>query len=90
MLRPTPALVPLSLLPVVAEAIDVRFTSTYTVDPPPDNPADMDCGEKTRTGQSKAYPADGPAVGMPAADIVAAWTAPFESEDPSRGGCPAV
>ena len=39
---------------------------------------------------STAYPAGGPTVGMPAADIVAAWTAPFESEDPARGGCPAV
>ena len=34
--------------------------------------------------------AGGKVAGMPLSDLVAAWTAPFESEDPAEGGCPAL
>lgn len=32
----------------------------------------------------------GVVAGMPLSELVAAWMAPFESNDPTQGGCPAL
>jgi hypothetical protein len=40
-------------------------------------------------GPNAALPG-GAVAGMPLSQLVGAWMAPFESSDPTKGGCPAL
>ena len=50
----------------------------------------VDCYFTTVLGRDAGHAKARPSDGIPVADIVAAWEAPFRSDDPAKGGCPAV
>ena len=50
----------------------------------------IDCYFTTMLGAQAGHSKVTSADGISLSDVVAAWDAPFASDDPSKGGCPAV
>ena len=49
----------------------------------------IECFESTVLGPNAGTPG-GAIEGMPVADLLKAWNAPFDSENPELSGCPAL
>eukprot|EP00035_Acanthoeca_spectabilis_P002609 m.88609 g.88609 ORF g.88609 m.88609 type:complete len:296 (+) comp11658_c0_seq1:82-969(+) len=54
------------------------------------SPCWVDCYFSTLLGPDSAHNISLPSAGMPITTIVAAWDAPFNSVDKSKGGCPSI
>lgn len=53
------------------------------------DPCHIRCLYSTILGPDAGSPG-GKVSGMPLNDLIAAWDAPFASDDPSKGGCPSL
>jgi hypothetical protein len=50
----------------------------------------VDCYFRTLLGNNSAHGVASPTDGISVAEVRTLWDAPFESDDPTKGGCPAI